>query len=240
MASFGIAVGGEIVHPCRMQQDLFSLADDAGLETVAGGRGRRLGAGTVLFPGLATGEAPRLVAEIGRIAAAAPFRHMQTPGGQSMSVAMTNCGPLGWVSDRAGYRYQASDPDSALPWPSMPPVFRQLAGEAAALAGFADFVPDACLINRYVPGARMSLHQDRDERDFSQPIVSVSLGLPVVFQLAGETRTGPRLRLPLAHGDVLVWGGPDRLRFHGVQALAAGEHPLTGACRYNLTFRRAA
>ncbi len=222
-----------------MQQDLFSLADDGGLEAVAGGRGRRLGPGTVLFPGLVAGQAVELVDAIGRIAAAAPFCHMQTPGVQHMSVAMTNCGPLGWVSDRAGYRYQASDPASGQAWPAMPDSFRQLAGAAAALAGFPGFAPDACLINRYVPGARMSLHQDRDERDFSQPIVSVSLGLPVIFQLAGETRSGPRLRLPLAHGDVLVWGGPDRLRFHGVQTLAAGEHPLTGACRYNLTFRRA-
>lgn len=222
-----------------MQQDLFSLADDGGLEAVAGGRGRRLGPGTVLFPQLVAAEAAQLVEAIGRIAAAAPFRQMQTPGGQSMSVAMTNCGPLGWVSDRAGYRYQASDPASGQPWPAMPAAFRQLAGDAAALAGFQDFDPDACLINRYVPGARMSLHQDRDERDFSQPIVSVSLGLPVIFQLAGETRSGPRLRLPLQHGDVLVWGGPDRLRYHGVQTLVAGEHPLTGACRYNLTFRRA-
>lgn len=223
-----------------MQQDLFSLGDDAGLEAVAGGRGRRLGPGTVFFPGLALAAAPSIVEAIGRIAAAAPFRHMQTPGGQAMSVAMTNCGPLGWVSDRAGYRYQATDPASGKPWPALPESFRQLAGEAAALAGFAGFAPDACLINRYLPGARMSLHQDRDERDLNQPIVSVSLGLPVVFQLAGGTRTGPRLNLPLAHGDVLVWGGPDRLRYHGVRPLAAGEHPLTGACRYNLTFRRAA
>lgn len=223
-----------------MQQDLFPLADDAGLETVAGGRGRRLGPGTVLFPGLADAAAPYLIETIGRIAAAAPFRHMQTPGGQRMSVAMTNCGSLGWVSDRAGYRYQATDPASSRPWPALPKSFQQLAQEAAALAGFAGFEPDACLINRYVPGARMSLHQDRDEHDLSQPIVSVSLGLPVVFQLAGDTRIGPRLDLPLAHGDVLVWGGPDRLRYHGVRMLAGGEHPLTGACRYNLTFRRAA
>lgn len=222
-----------------MQQDLFSLAEDSGLAAVAGGRGRRLGPGTVLYPGLLADEAVQLVDAIARIAAAAPFRQMQTPGGQSMSVAMTNCGPFGWVSDRAGYRYQASDPASGLSWPAMPERFRLLAGEAAALAGFPGFAPDACLINRYVPGARMSLHQDRDERDFSQPIVSVSLGLPAIFLLAGETRSGPRLRLPLQHGDVLVWGGPDRLRFHGVQTLAAGEHPLTGACRYNLTFRRA-
>ncbi|MDR1996027.1 DNA oxidative demethylase AlkB [Azonexus sp.] len=223
-----------------MQQDLFSLADGAGLEAVAGGRGWRLGPGTVLFPGLADAAAPCLIEVIGHIAAAAPFRHMQTPGGQRMSVAMTNCGSLGWVSDRAGYRYQAVDPASDKPWPALPESFRRLAQEAAALAGFSGFDPDACLINRYVPGARMSLHQDRDERDLSQPIVSVSLGLPVVFQLASDTRTGPHLNLPLAHGDVLVWGGPDRLRYHGVRTLAGGEHPLTGACRYNLTFRRAA
>jgi len=223
-----------------MQQDLFSLTDDANLETVAGGRGQRLGLGTVFFPGLAGAVASHWVEAIDRIAAVAPFRHMRTPGGQPMSVAMTNCGALGWISDRAGYRYQTTDPDSGKPWPAMPEDFRQLAREAATLAGFAGFEPDACLINRYAPGARMSLHQDRDERDLSQPIVSVSLGLTAIFQLAGDTRSGPRLNLPLAHGDVLVWGGPDRLRYHGVRALADGRHPLTGACRYNLTFRRVA
>lgn len=222
-----------------MQQDLFSLADDGGLAPIADGRGRRLGPGTVLFPALAADIAGQLLGEIERVAAALPFRQMFTPGGQRMSVAMTCCGPLGWVSDRAGYRYQGTDPASGRPWPPMPAAFRQLAEEAAALAGFSGFVPDACLINRYLPGARMSLHQDRDERDFSQPIVSLSLGLPAVFLLGGETRSGPRQHLPLTNGDVLVWGGPDRLRYHGVQPVAAGEHPLTGACRYNLTFRRA-
>jgi alkylated DNA repair protein (DNA oxidative demethylase) len=207
-----------------MQQELFSLVDDGGLETVADGHGRRLGPGTVLLPGFAAAAAPVLVAGIGRIAAAAPVRHMLTPGGQAMSVAMTNCGPLGWVSDRAGYRYQATDPVSGEAWPALPAEFRQLANEAAALAGFADFVPDACLINRYIVGARMSLHQDRDERDFSQPIVSVSLGLAATFLLAGESRSGPRLHLPLAHGDVLVWGGPDRRRFHGVLPVVGGDH----------------
>jgi DNA oxidative demethylase len=222
-----------------MQQDLFSLADDGGLAPIADGRGRRLGPGTVLFPALAADIAGQLLGEIERIAEAQPFRQMFTPGGQRMSVAMTCCGPLGWVSDRGGYRYQGTDPASGRPWPPMPAAFRQLAEEAAALAGFSGFVPDACLINRYLPGARMSLHQDRDERDFSQPIVSLSLGLPAIFLLGGETRSEPRQHLPLTHGDVLVWSGPDRLRYHGVQPVASGKHPLTGACRYNLTFRRA-
>ena len=156
-----------------------------------------------------------------------------------MSVAMSNCGELGWVSDKAGYRYQAVDPDSARPWPSLPTLFRQLATEAAAQAGFANFMPDACLINRYEPGARMSLHQDKDERDLTQPIVSISLGLPALFQFGGLKRSDPVNRVTLTHGDVVVWGGADRLRYHGVLALKTGDHPLLGACRLNLTFRKA-
>lgn len=176
---------------------------------------------------------------IDTIAGAAPFRHMTTPGGFTMSVAMTNCGPLGWVSDRTGYRYEPCDPVSGRPWPEMPAGFLALARAAAAEAGFADFDPDACLINRYQPGAKMSLHQDKDERDFSQPIVSVSLGLPAVFLFGGETRKDPTLRLPLEHGDVVVFGGAARLRYHGVMPLKPGQHPRLGACRINLTFRRA-
>jgi alkylated DNA repair protein (DNA oxidative demethylase) len=169
----------------------------------------------------------------------APFRHMVTPGGFTMSVAMSNCGAAGWVTSRAGYRYQSEDPETGRPWPAMPPVFVDLARDAAAKAGYAGFMPDACLINRYEPGARMSLHQDRDEADYSQPIVSVSLGLPALFLFGGPKRTDRAQRIPLQHGDVVVWGGPSRLFFHGVNELKDGAHPLMGRRRINLTFRRA-
>ena len=198
-----------------------------------------LGPGAVVLRGWASREAGMLLAEIGQIIAQAPFRHMETPGSFRMSVAMSNSGEFGWVTDQAGYRYQALDPASGLPWPAMPAQFRQFSTTAAAEAGFANFVPDACLINRYEIGARMSLHQDKDERDLTQPIVSVSLGLPATFQFGGLKRSDPVLRITLTHGDVVVWGGVDRLRYHGVLALKAGEHPLTGACRLNLTFRQA-
>jgi alkylated DNA repair protein (DNA oxidative demethylase) len=164
---------------------------------------------------------------------------MVTRGGFAMSVAMTNCGRAGWVTDRRGYRYEAIDPESGQPWPAMPPTFAALAADAAAAAGFAGFETDACLINRYGPGARMTLHQDRNERDFSAPIVSVSLGLPAVFLFGGHLRTDRPMRVPLAHGDVVVWGGPARLAFHGILPLRPGHHPRLGALRYNLTFRRA-
>lgn len=169
----------------------------------------------------------------------APFRHMLTPGGFKMSVAMTNCGPLGWITDRSGYRYSPSDPLTGQPWPNMPPEFPALAALAAQQAGFSDFTPNACLINRYEPGAKMSLHQDKDERDFSQPIVSVSLGLPAVFLFGGLERSDKALRVKLHHGDVVVWGGPARLRFHGVLPIKPGVHPLTGPYRINLTLRAA-
>lgn len=156
-----------------------------------------------------------------------------------MSAAMSACGQVGWVTDQRGYRYQAEDPESGNPWPAMPGVFRRLAAEAAQDAGYPGFEPDACLINRYQRGAKMGLHQDRDERDFSQPIVSVSLGLPMVFQFGGRKRSDRPLKVPLAHGDVVVWGGPSRLNYHGVLTLKTGHHPLTGPYRYNLTFRRA-
>jgi alkylated DNA repair protein (DNA oxidative demethylase) len=198
-----------------------------------------LGPGAIVLRGFALAEAAAINAAIERVVAAAPFRHMQTPGGFRMSVAMCNCGPYGWVTDEAGYRYSTTDPESGQPWPPLPELFARLATEAAAEAGFADFVPDACLINRYEPGARMSLHQDRDERDLDQPIVSVSLGLPAVFLFGGLKRSDTAQRVPLTHGDVVVWGGPDRLRYHGVLAVKPGEHPLTGACRLNLTFRKA-
>jgi alkylated DNA repair protein (DNA oxidative demethylase) len=169
----------------------------------------------------------------------APLRHMMTPGGFAMSVATTSCGELGWVSDKKGYRYAASDPLTGNPWPQMPASFKQLANQAAGMAGFENFEPDACLINRYEVGARMGLHQDKDERDFSQPIVSVSLGVPAMFQMGGFVRADKAIKLPLYHGDVVVWGGESRLRFHGVLPIKASSHPALGAFRINLTFRKA-
>jgi alkylated DNA repair protein (DNA oxidative demethylase) len=169
----------------------------------------------------------------------APLRHMLTPGGFAMSVATTSCGDLGWVSDKKGYRYAACDPLTGKAWPQMPASFKQLAKQAASRAGFDNFEPDACLVNSYAVGARMGLHQDKDERDFDQPIVSVSLGMPAVFQMGGFARTDKAMKLPLYHGDVLVWGGESRLRFHGVLPIKAASHPVLGACRVNLTFRKA-
>jgi alkylated DNA repair protein (DNA oxidative demethylase) len=198
-----------------------------------------LGPRAVVLRGFAVARARELVAAIGAVAAVSPFRHMVVPGGWTMSVALTNCGEAGWVTDRAGYRYDAIDPETGEPWPAMPRSFADLATAAAQAAEFAAFHPDACLVNRYAPGARLSLHQDRNERDFGQPIVSVSLGLPAIFLWGGKTRGDRARRVPLLHGDVVVWGGPDRLRFHGVHTLAEGEHQLTGAYRYNFTFRRA-
>ncbi len=198
-----------------------------------------LGAQAVLLRDFALARADALVREVEQVAAQAPWRHMLTPGDQAMSVAMTGCGPLSWVSDRQGYRYAERDPASGRPWPAMPAAFLRLAQDAARQAGFAPFAPDACLINRYAVGARMSLHQDRDERDLAAPIVSVSLGLPAVFLWGGATRAERPRRVPLRHGDVVVWGGVDRLRFHGVLPVAPGEHPATGACRINLTLRKA-
>ena len=194
--------------------------------------------GAVLLRGFARPSESELIAALRDIAGSAPFRHMVTPGGHSMSVAMSNCGNLGWVTDRSGYRYDANDPETGKPWPAMPASFRHLAGQAAAQAGFQDFLPDACLVNRYEPGARMSLHQDKDEDDFGAPIVSVSLGLPAVFLFGGLKRSDKPRRFRLEHGDVVVWGGSSRLVFHGVAPLADGEHALMGRQRVNLTFRK--
>lgn len=169
----------------------------------------------------------------------APLRQMVTPGGFAMSVATASCGDLGWVSDQKGYRYAESDPLTGKPWPSMPASFKQLAQQAVNAAGFSGVEPDACLINQYQVGARMGLHQDKDEQDFSQPIVSVSLGLPAIFQMGAFERGDKVMKLPLYHGDVLVWGGESRLRFHGVLPIKAGAHPALGATRINLTFRKA-
>jgi DNA oxidative demethylase len=198
-----------------------------------------LAEGAVVLRQLATPGAAALLAALANVVALARFRHMQTPGGFRMSVAMTNCGSLGWVTDRTGYRYDAVDPETGNAWPPMPEVFHRLAEDAAARSGFSGFVPDACLINRYEPGARLSLHQDRNEKDFGQPIVSVSLGLPAVFLFGGVQRAEKPHRVPLTHGDVMVWGGPARLRFHGVMPLKEGHHALVGSHRINLTFRNA-
>jgi alkylated DNA repair protein (DNA oxidative demethylase) len=198
-----------------------------------------LAEGAVVLRGFAAAETAGLLAALEGIAAAAPFRHMVTPGGLSMSVAMTNCGRLGWVSDRRGYRYDALDPESGQPWPAMPPVFRNLARRAAAAAGYDEFEPDGCLINRYEPGTKLSLHQDKDERDFAAPIVSVSLGLPAVFLFGGLKRSDRPRRIRLESGDIAVWGGPSRLTYHGIAPLADGNHPATGRARINLTFRKA-
>jgi DNA oxidative demethylase len=212
--------------------DAESAGDEPVVESVV-----PLAEGAAVLQGFAAPMAADLWSDIGKILVAAPLRHMVTPGGLRMSVAMSNCGALGWVSDRRGYRYDPIDPCSGLAWPAMPVSFSRLAGAAAEWAGYRGFVPDACLINRYEPGARLSLHQDRDERDVRQPIVSVSLGLPAVFQFGGLKRNDPTVRVTLEHGDVVVWGGPSRLRYHGVLALKAGWHALAGACRMNVTFR---
>jgi len=198
-----------------------------------------LAPGALLLRGFATGAGDALLQAICAVSAEAPFRRMVTPGGYRMSVAMTNCGAAGWVSDEHGYRYDPSDPETGTHWPSMPAAFEQLARSAAAEAGFGGFAPDACLINRYEPGTRLSLHQDRNERDMQSPIVSVSLGLPAVFFFGGARRAEKARRVPLAHGDVVVWGGPARLSYHGVLPLKDGEHRTLGRCRINLTLRRA-
>lgn len=210
--------------------DLFDdLPAAVSLETLA--------PGAALLRGFAREGEAALLQAIETVIAQAPFRHLVTPGGYTMSVGMSNCGALGWVSDRSGYRYDPLDPLSGQPWPAMPACFADLARRAAAQAGFDNFAPDACLINVYEPGARLSLHQDRDEKDLSAPIVSVSLGLPAVFLFGTSRRSDKPQRYRLAHGDVVVWGGPARLAYHGVAPLADGEHPLLGRRRINLTFR---
>lgn len=195
--------------------------------------------GPILLRGFVLDMEDALLADLTRIAADAPFRHMTTPGGFQMSVAMTNCGDVGWVTDRSGYRYDPCDPVSGKPWPAMPATFRDLADRASAHAGFAGFKPDACLINRYDPGAKLSLHQDKDEKDFDAPIVSVSLGLPATFLFGGLKRKDPQEKIELIHGDVIVWGGPSRLAYHGINPLKDGHHPKLGPHRINLTFRKA-
>lgn len=198
-----------------------------------------LAPGAVILRRFAVSEAQALLDGIAQVAAQSPFRHMITPGGYTMSVAMTNCGNLGWATNARGYLYATEDPLTQRPWPLMPEVFRALCDRAAQAAGYPNFTPDACLINRYAPGAKLSLHQDKDEPDLRAPIVSVSLGLPAVFQFGGLKRNDPVARVMLEQGDVVVWGGESRLFYHGILPLKAGQHPDTGEYRYNLTFRQA-
>lgn len=212
-----------------MQHDLFAeQRDDVDL-----------GPGASILAGFALDIADALVSHVEHMAAISPFRRMETRGGKRMSVAMFNCGSVGWVSDRSGYRYDVIDPHTAAPWPIFPPLFLNLARRAANALGFGGFVPDACLVNRYAPGSRLSLHQDMDEKDRGAPIVSVSLGLPATFLWGGHHRSDRPTRHRLVHGDVVVWGGPSRMIFHGVDEMKDGDHPTTGAARYNLTFRKA-
>ncbi|MGH7931361.1 MAG: DNA oxidative demethylase AlkB [Candidatus Binatia bacterium] len=217
-----------------MTLNLFDRLDD--IEP----RQEQLGPGATVLRKFAVPKETALLSALRDVVAGAPFRHMVTPGGFLMSVAVTNCGSLGWVTDRTGYRYEPTDPVSRLSWPQMPDVFLGLATRASAQAGFSGYVPDACLINRYVPGARVSLHQDKNEQDFGQPIVSVSLGIPAVFLFGGLNRTDRAIRVKLTHGDVVVWGGPARLRYHGILPIKEDQHPLVGDHRINLTFRKAA
>ncbi|HJQ55953.1 MAG TPA: DNA oxidative demethylase AlkB [Vineibacter sp.] len=216
-----------------------AVAGDLFEGSAAGPAREAMADGAVLLRGFVGGTDTTLLRAIETIAARAPFRHMVTPGGFTMSAAMTNCGRAGWVTDRTGYRYDPVDPEAGRKWPALPAAFVRLAARAAAEAGYEGFLPDACLINRYEPGARLSLHQDRDERDYTAPIVSVSLGLPAAFLFGGATRAERPRRFRLQHGDVAVWGGPSRLAFHGIAPLADGEHSLTGRRRFNLTLRKA-
>ncbi len=212
-------------------RSLFEETHEAAREEIA--------PGAFLLRGFALGSELAVLTAVRAVRAAAPFRRMVTPGGYQMSVAMTNCGELGWITDRSGYRYDAIDPESGKAWPAMPEAFRELAESAAAEAGYGGFHPDACLMNWYEPGAKLSLHQDKDERDFTQPIVSVSLGIPAVFLFGGFARGDKTEHWPLRHGDVVVWGGPARLRYHGVLTVKDAEHPSFGRARVNLTFRKA-
>jgi DNA oxidative demethylase len=215
-----------------MYDDLFDLPSREG-EKVA------LTSDAVVLRRFASGAEAELLAALNAVVALAPFRNMVTPGGYTMSVAMTNCGAAGWVTDLTGYRYTRQDPLSGNPWPPMPALFLSLATRAAAVAGFESFLPDACLVNRYAPGAKLSLHQDKNETDFTAPIVSVSLGLPAKFLFGGRRRNDRVTRVELRHGDVVVWGRAARLAYHGVDTLKDGDHPATGRCRLNLTFRKA-
>jgi len=213
--------------------DLFSASQSGALSA------EHLADGATVLHGKALAAESEILHDIEKITSRSPFRRMTIPGGHVMSVAMTNCGQAGWVSDRSGYRYDKIDPLTGQPWPLMPSSFVALAQSAASEAGYPDFVPDVCLINRYEPGAKLSLHQDKDEMSFDSPIVSVSLGLPATFQFGGAKRTDALSKIRLEHGDIVVWGGPSRLFYHGILALKDGEHDKVGRMRLNLTFRAA-
>ncbi|AHG40860.1 dioxygenase [Pseudomonas syringae CC1557] len=202
-------------------------------------RDEQIGPGSWLLRGFTLDAMEPLLAALEATLAQSPFRLMQTPSGLNMSAALSSCGQLGWITDRHGYRYSSVDPQTGKPWPAMPHVFLQLAQSAALAAGYRNFLPDACLINRYIPGAKMSLHQDRNEHDHQWPVVSVSLGIPAIFQFGGMLRSDKTQRISLFHGDVVVWGGEDRLRFHGILPVKQAEHPVLGEQRINLTFRKA-
>jgi alkylated DNA repair protein (DNA oxidative demethylase) len=216
-----------------MTLDLFNDED-----TAQHGR-EQIGPQSFVLRGFALPYADALLQGVDAVAAQSPFRHMHTPGGYTMSVALTNCGTLGWTSDAHGYRYTRIDPLSGQPWPDLPDAFLRLAQAAAADAGFPGFTPDACLVNRYEPGSRLSLHQDKNERDYDEPIVSVSLGMPALFLFGGHARTDKAARVPLLHGDVVVWGGVDRLRYHGVLPMKDAPHARLGSQRVNFTLRKA-
>lgn len=223
-----------------MNGTLNLFGDDDGAQPGGGVTGRdTIGPQSVVLRGFALPYTDALLQGVADVSALSPFRHMETPGGYTMSVALTNCGRLGWTTDARGYRYARIDPLSGQPWPDMPAAFLQLAEAAALEAGFPGFAPDACLVNRYEPGSRLSLHQDKDERDYDAPIVSVSLGMPAMFLFGGEARADKALRVPLFHGDVVVWGGVDRLRFHGIMPLKDLPHPRLGSQRINFTLRKA-
>ncbi|MCU1761577.1 DNA oxidative demethylase AlkB [Pseudomonas sp. 14P_8.1_Bac3] len=225
------------MHHEPMNPTTFDLFADAEPEQPA--RSEQIGEQSYVLRGFALPWLVQLLPALGAVLAAAPFRQMVTPGGFTMSAAMSSCGTWGWTTDRSGYRYSREDPRTHAPWPAMPEVFLALAQAAALEAGFADFVPDSCLINRYVPGAKMSLHQDKDEASYGAPIVSVSLGLPAMFLFGGFERGDKSQRVPLFHGDIVVWGGVDRLRYHGVLPIKEGQHPRLGEQRINFTFRTA-
>jgi alkylated DNA repair protein (DNA oxidative demethylase) len=218
-----------------MQPTTFDLFADN--EPVQQPRAEQIGEQSWVLRGFALPQVEQLLTDLEAILAAAPLRHMVTPGGFSMSVGTSSCGQLGWITDRSGYRYSSVDPLSGLPWPAMPAALADLARKAAERAGFMDFQADSCLINQYVPGAKMSLHQDKDEKGYAAPIVSLSLGLPAMFLFGGFERSDKTRRIPLLHGDMVVWGGVDRLRYHGVLPIKPGHHPLLGERRINITFR---
>ncbi len=227
-----------LIGKVRNYMDLFAACENFAFQ-------ESLGPGAVLLRKFCQGQGvgqdlfSHLLSDLIAVVENAPFRHMVTPGGFEMSVAMSNCGELGWVTDSSGYRYQAIDPQTGRAWPAMPESFMPLAHAAALAGGFDKFTPDACLINRYEIGSRLTLHQDKNERDFAQPIVSVSIGLPAVFLFGGLERNSPTRKVQVTHGDVAVWGGTSRLNYHGILPLKDGLHDQTGPYRYNLTFRKA-